>query len=80
MKPYCKELDNFSSLSMEIGNVPASLKLNCTLYDYSGFGTKYLPSESVDKFFSSIINVIHDFGLINLIGLMFVFVLLRTGK
>ena len=38
MKPYCNELEEFSSLSMEIGEVPASYELDCTLYDYSGFG------------------------------------------
>ena len=81
MKPYCKELDKFSALSKKIGAVPASFKLNCRLYDYSSeFGTKYLPSPSIDKFFFNIANVIYDFGLINLIGIMLVVVILRTGK
>ena len=80
MKPYCNELGEFSSLSMEIGEVPASYKLDCTLYDYSGFGTKYLPSESVNKFGSNIISMISDFGLVNLIGVMLVVIFIRSGK
>jgi hypothetical protein len=80
MKPYCNDLEDFDSLSIEIGEVPASYKLNCTLYDYSEFGTKYLPSESVNVFGFNIISVISDFGLINLIGVMMVVIFIRSGK
>ena len=82
MKSYCYDLEEFPDLSKEIGDIPASFQLDCTLYDYSGpgFSTKYLPSDSVDKFGSNIISVMSDFGLINLIGLMLIFMFIRSGK
>ena len=80
MKLYCNDLEDFPSLSKEIGEVPASYKLNCTLYDYSGLGTKYLPSESVNKFGANVISTMSDFGLINLVGLMMVVIFIRSGR
>lgn len=80
MKPYCNDLEEFSSLSSEIGNVPASFELDCSLYDYSGFGIKYLPSVSVNNFSSNIISMMSDFGLMNLIGLMLVLIFIRSDK
>lgn len=80
MKPYCNDKEEFSSLSREIGDVPASFELDCNLYNYSGFGTKYLPSISVNNFSSNIISAMSDFGLINLIGVMLVLIFIRSGK
>ena len=81
MKPYCQDLQEFPLLSNEIGAVPASLNLNCRLYDYpSGFGSRYLPSTSADKFFSNVAYVIADFGLFNLFGIMIIAIFIRIRK
>lgn len=80
MKPYCNDVDDFPSLSEEIGDFPASFELNCILYDYSGFETKYLPSASVNEFGSNVIGVISGFGLFELIGIMLALIFLVGAK
>lgn len=80
MKFYCNELEEFFLLLMEIGEVFVLYKLDCILYDYFGFGIKYLLSELVNKFGFNIISMIFDFGLVNLIGVMLVVIFIRSGK
>lgn len=80
MKFYCNDLEDFFLLLKEIGEVFVLYKLNCILYDYFGFGIKYLLSELVNKFGVNVISIMFDFGLINLVGLMMVVIFIRSGK